>query len=143
VLQCCTKAKHDFVSKIFLASGISTTQTAVPACIQPVHCDEPKMDLNNAQAEAKLVYGQVISEVLRKTGGLRFVAWNIRAMWQRNEFDCVQQWLHMSACCSRACLTKLRSFSNAMLRSYFAAAATEQLAAAEQQIVSVLRLRHM
>jgi hypothetical protein len=69
LLQCCTKAKHDFVSKIFLASGISTTQTAVPACIQPVHCDEPKMDLNNAQAEAKLVYGQVISEVLRKTGG--------------------------------------------------------------------------
>jgi hypothetical protein len=59
------------VSKIFLASGISTTQTAVPACIQPVHCDEPKMDLNNAQAEAKLVYGQVISEVLRKTGGPR------------------------------------------------------------------------
>ncbi|WIA35445.1 hypothetical protein OEZ86_003885 [Tetradesmus obliquus] len=66
--KCCTKAKHDFVSKIFLASGISTTQTAVPACIQPVHCDEPKMDLHNAQAECKLVYGQVISEVLRKTG---------------------------------------------------------------------------
>jgi hypothetical protein len=71
VLQCCTKAKHDFVSKIFLASGISTTQTAVPACIQPVHTDEPKMDLNNAQAECKLVYGQVISEVLRKTGAKR------------------------------------------------------------------------
>jgi hypothetical protein len=68
LLQCCTKAKHDFVSKIFLASGISTTMTAVPACIQPVHTDEPKMDLNNAQAECKLVYGQVISEVLRKTG---------------------------------------------------------------------------
>jgi hypothetical protein len=38
------------------------------------------MDLNNAQAEAKLVYGQVISEVLRKTGGLRFVTQNIGAM---------------------------------------------------------------
>uniref|UniRef100_A0A383W0W2 3-ketoacyl-CoA synthase n=1 Tax=Tetradesmus obliquus TaxID=3088 RepID=A0A383W0W2_TETOB len=42
--------------------------TAIPACILPVYSSEPKTDLNNAQAEAKMVYGQVINEVLRKTG---------------------------------------------------------------------------
>ncbi|KAF6264149.1 FAE1/Type III polyketide synthase-like protein-domain-containing protein [Scenedesmus sp. NREL 46B-D3] len=58
----------DFVAKIFNKSGISPNMTAIPACVQPVYSNEPKTDLNNAQAEAKLVYGQVISEVLRKTG---------------------------------------------------------------------------
>jgi 3-ketoacyl-CoA synthase len=67
-LQCCKQEKHDFVSKIFLASGISTTRTAVPACVQPTLTAEPKTDLNSAQAECRMVYGQVISEVLRKTG---------------------------------------------------------------------------
>jgi 3-ketoacyl-CoA synthase len=66
--KCCKQEKHEFVSKIFLASGISTTRTAAPACIQPTLTDEPKTDLNNAQAESKMVYGQVISLVLRKTG---------------------------------------------------------------------------
>jgi len=56
------------VSKIFLAAGISTTRTALPACLQPCYTEEPKTDLNNAQAEAKMVFGQVISEVLNKTG---------------------------------------------------------------------------
>ncbi len=67
-MQCCTKEKHDFVSKIFMASGISITRTALPSCLQPTHTEEPKTDLTNAQHEAKLVYGQVIEEVLRKTG---------------------------------------------------------------------------
>jgi 3-ketoacyl-CoA synthase len=67
-LQCAQQEKVDFVSKIFLASGISTTRTAIPACVQPTLTEEPKTDLNNAQAECKMVYGQVISEVLRKTG---------------------------------------------------------------------------
>jgi 3-ketoacyl-CoA synthase len=62
------KEKHEFISKLFLSSGISTTRTAVPACIQPTFTDEPKTDLVNAQAESKMVYSQVISEVLRKTG---------------------------------------------------------------------------
>lgn len=66
--KCCTKEKHDFVSKIFLASGISVTRTALPACLQPTHIEEPKTDLKHAQEEAKMVYGQVITEVLRKTG---------------------------------------------------------------------------
>eukprot|EP00775_Hariotina_reticulata_P014382 gene14382-14484_t len=65
--KCCTKEKHDFVSKIFYKSGVSTTMTALPACIQPVYTNEPKTDLNNAQSETKLVYGQVITEVLKKT----------------------------------------------------------------------------
>jgi hypothetical protein len=68
LLQCCTKEKHDFVSKIFYKSGISTTMTALPASIQPVYTTEPKTDANNAQNEARMVYGQVITEVLKKTG---------------------------------------------------------------------------
>lgn len=57
-----------------MASGISMTRTALPACLQPTHTEEPKTDLVNAQQEAKLVYGQVITEVLRKTG-----AWSYNA----------------------------------------------------------------
>jgi hypothetical protein len=69
-LQFCTQEKMDFVSKIFNKSGIDPNMTAIPACILPVYCDEPKTDLNSAQAEAKMVYGQVITEVLRKAGEL-------------------------------------------------------------------------
>lgn len=56
------------MSKIFLASGISTTRTIIPTCLNPIYSDEPKTDYNHAKQEAKLVYGQVIEEVLRKTG---------------------------------------------------------------------------
>lgn len=66
--QCCTQEKHDFVSKIFLASGISTTRTALPKWLLPTYTDEPKTDYIHAQKEARIVYGQVITEVLRKTG---------------------------------------------------------------------------
>lgn len=66
--QVCTKDKHAFVTKIFSASGISYTGTAIPACLQPTLTDAPKTDLNNAQQECKLVYGQVITDVLQKTG---------------------------------------------------------------------------
>jgi hypothetical protein len=58
----------DFVAKIFNKSGIDPNMTAIPACILPVYSAEPKTDLNSAQAEAKMVYGQVITEVLHKTG---------------------------------------------------------------------------
>lgn len=68
-----TREKLDFVSKIFTKSGISFTRTAIPACIQPTLSDEPKQDLFAAQAECKLVYGQVITNVLEKTGGFTFI----------------------------------------------------------------------
>eukprot|EP00878_Enallax_costatus_P041492 GHUV01048285.1.p1 GENE.GHUV01048285.1~~GHUV01048285.1.p1 ORF type:complete len:121 (+),score=22.42 GHUV01048285.1:194-556(+) len=74
-----TKEKHEFVSKIFLKSGISLTRTAVPAAIQPTLCDQPTQDLNVAQAECKMVYGQVITNVLEKTGNhmsLQNLAWS-------------------------------------------------------------------
>lgn len=66
--KCCTEEKHSFVSKIFLASGISTTRTIIPICLNPIYADEPRTDYNHAKQEAKMVYGQVIEEVLRKTG---------------------------------------------------------------------------
>jgi hypothetical protein len=56
------------VKKIFLKSGISTTATYLPACIQPTHTDDPKTDLDNAQKEARMVFTQVVDTVLRKTG---------------------------------------------------------------------------
>lgn len=67
-VQCCTKEKHEFVSKIFKASGISHTNAALPACLQPTLTDEPKTDMLSAQKEAKMVIGQVVEEVLSKTG---------------------------------------------------------------------------
>lgn len=67
-LQAVTKEKHEFVSKIFIKSGISMTRTAVPAAVQPTLSDEPRQDLNAAQDECKMVYGQVITNVLKKTG---------------------------------------------------------------------------
>jgi hypothetical protein len=56
------------VSKIFLASGISTTRTIIPTCLNPIYAEEPKTDYKSAKVEAKMVYGQVVEEVLRKTG---------------------------------------------------------------------------
>jgi hypothetical protein len=66
--QACTQEKHEFVSRIFRASGISMTRSAVPTCLQPTLVDEPKNDMTHAAKEARLVYGQVVEEVLRKTG---------------------------------------------------------------------------
>lgn len=57
------------MSKIFLASGISTTRTIIPTCLNPIYAEEPKTDYNSAKVEAKMVYGQVVEDVLRKTGG--------------------------------------------------------------------------
>jgi hypothetical protein len=70
LLQACTKEKHDFVSKIFKASGISYTNAALPACLQPTMTDEPKTDMLSAQVEAKMVLGQVVADVLHKTGAM-------------------------------------------------------------------------
>ncbi|KAF6251589.1 FAE1/Type III polyketide synthase-like protein-domain-containing protein [Scenedesmus sp. NREL 46B-D3] len=52
---CAQQEKADFVSKIFLASGISTTRTANPACLQPTLTAEPKPGLNNAKAECRII----------------------------------------------------------------------------------------
>lgn len=68
-VQACTEEKHAFVSKIFKASGISYTNAALPACLQPTMTTEPKTDLHSAQQEAKMVLGQVVGDVLNKTGG--------------------------------------------------------------------------
>lgn len=68
-VQACTEEKHAFVSKIFKASGISYTNAALPACLQPTMTPEPKTDLHSAQQEAKMVLGQVVGDVLNKTGG--------------------------------------------------------------------------
>jgi hypothetical protein len=66
--QACTEEKHAFVSKIFKASGISYTNAALPTCLQPTMTAEPKTDLLHAQQEAKMVLGQVVGDVLKKTG---------------------------------------------------------------------------
>lgn len=67
-VQACTEEKHAFVSKIFKASGISYTNAALPACLQPTMTAEPKTDLHSAQQEAKLVLGQIVGDVLNNTG---------------------------------------------------------------------------
>jgi 3-ketoacyl-CoA synthase len=66
--QACTPEKHHFVGKIFLASGISHTRTALPRCLLPVHVDEFKTDYKSARVEAEQVLYQVIENVLEKTG---------------------------------------------------------------------------
>jgi hypothetical protein len=70
------------VGKIFLASGISTTRTIIPECLNPIYSPEPLTDYNSAKQEAKLVYGQVVEEVLRKTGGcgVMFLPWVIKVL---------------------------------------------------------------
>jgi predicted naringenin-chalcone synthase len=68
VAQACTPEKHEFVGKIFHASGISQTRTCLPKCLLPIYVDAPKTDYNHAKEEARLVYGQVVEELLKKTG---------------------------------------------------------------------------
>lgn len=100
----CTPEKHEFVSKIFRASGISYERTAVPPCLQPERTDEPKTDLNHAQAEAKLVYRQVIERVLAKTGACGWVCG-----WAA-DVVCVHVWVCMSA--APVCVSLLARWSH-------------------------------
>lgn len=44
------------------------TRTIIPTCLNPIYSEEPKTDYNSAKQEAQMVYGQVIEEVMRKTG---------------------------------------------------------------------------
>jgi len=66
--KCVNQEQRDFVWKIWSKSGINDRATFLPKNLQPQYTDEPKTDLYSAAAEARLVYGQVIEEVLRKTG---------------------------------------------------------------------------
>lgn len=66
-VQMYTPEKSAFVNKIS-ASGISYTNPALPACLQPTLTAEPKTDMNSAQQEANMVLGKVVNDVLNKTG---------------------------------------------------------------------------
>eukprot|EP00878_Enallax_costatus_P036464 GHUV01040952.1.p2 GENE.GHUV01040952.1~~GHUV01040952.1.p2 ORF type:complete len:119 (-),score=11.32 GHUV01040952.1:177-533(-) len=61
---------HEFVKKVFEKSGIDKNGSYLPKNLHPQHTDDPRGGLDESFAEARLVMGGAVEEVLRKTGRL-------------------------------------------------------------------------
>ena len=59
---------HGFVRKVFEKSGIDKNGSYLPKNLHPKHTDNPKAGLDESFAEARLVMGGAVEEVLKKTG---------------------------------------------------------------------------
>lgn len=59
---------HQFVKKVFEKSGIDNNGSYLPKNLHPQHTDSPVGGQDEAFAEARLVMGGAVEEVLRKTG---------------------------------------------------------------------------
>jgi len=67
--QECKEENFEFISRIFERSGISPTNTYLPAAIHPVHNkDRPHYDMDAAKVEAEMVMCGAVSDLLEKTG---------------------------------------------------------------------------
>lgn len=61
---------HEFVKKVFEKSGIDKNGSYLPKNLHPQHTDDPKGGLDESFAEARLVMGGAVEEVIQKTGKL-------------------------------------------------------------------------
>lgn len=75
---CCTpdgehvsQETHEFVKKVFEKSGIDNNGSYLPKNLHPQHTLEPVGGQDESFAEARLVMGGAVEEVLRKTGGVQ------------------------------------------------------------------------
>lgn len=59
---------HGFVKKVFEKSGIDKNGSYLPHNLHPQHTSKPRAGLDESFAEAKLVMGGAVEEVLKKTG---------------------------------------------------------------------------
>jgi len=73
VLQECKDENYEFISKVFLRSGISPCGTYLPAWINPVHTSKPKYDMDIAKKEAEMTMCGAVAELLERTGA-EFIA---------------------------------------------------------------------
>jgi hypothetical protein len=64
-----TPEKIAFCDRIYRASGIAD-RACLPPWLQPVPGSRPMTDLVHSNREARMVQGQCVAELLRKTGGL-------------------------------------------------------------------------
>lgn len=90
--QECNDENYDFITKVFLKSGIGHHASYLPAWINPILSKEPKYDMNMAMREAEMTMGCAMQEVLEKTGELsssahggcvaRHRPWLQRQAWQ-------------------------------------------------------------
>jgi hypothetical protein len=63
-----SQEKIEFCDRILRGSGIADNRAALPAWLQPDKSDEPKTDTAHSGREARMVQGQCVAELLRKTG---------------------------------------------------------------------------
>lgn len=66
--QAVSPETHEFVKKVFEKSGIDKNGSYLPKNLHPQHTLDPKGGLDESFAEARLVMGGAVEEVLRKTG---------------------------------------------------------------------------
>jgi 3-ketoacyl-CoA synthase len=63
-----SRETHEFVKKVFEKSGIDNNGSYLPKNLHPQHTDSPVGGQDESFAEARLVMGGAVEEVLRKTG---------------------------------------------------------------------------
>jgi hypothetical protein len=59
---------HEFVKKVFEKSGIDNNGSYLPKNLHPQHTQEPHGGQDESFAEARLVMGGAVEDLLRKTG---------------------------------------------------------------------------
>jgi 3-ketoacyl-CoA synthase len=62
------KATHEFVRDVFSKSGIDTKGSYLPKNLHPVHTSDPRGGCHESFAEARMIMGGVVTELLEKTG---------------------------------------------------------------------------
>jgi hypothetical protein len=65
-----SKETHEFVKKVFEKSGIDCNGSYLPKNLHPQHTLDPHGGQDEGFAEARLVMGGAVDEVLRKSGEL-------------------------------------------------------------------------
>ena len=74
---------HEFVKKVFEKSGIDHNGSYLPKNLHPQHTQTPVGGQDESFAEARLVMGGAVEEVLRKTGRSRGMVWLFRTSERR------------------------------------------------------------
>eukprot|EP00882_Tetradesmus_deserticola_P010119 GHRQ01010690.1.p2 GENE.GHRQ01010690.1~~GHRQ01010690.1.p2 ORF type:complete len:350 (+),score=137.40 GHRQ01010690.1:525-1574(+) len=66
--ECVSQDTHEFVKKVFEKSGIDNNGSYLPKNLHPQHTQDPHGGQDESFAEARLVMGGAVEDLLRKTG---------------------------------------------------------------------------
>jgi hypothetical protein len=107
---------HEFVKKVFEKSGIDNNGSYLPKNLHPQHTQEPHGGQDESFAEARLVMGGAVEDLLRKTGAWYCVVQQRPVVWvlstrcssdvRRNEVPTAQDRCVVELLTAQACFRK-------------------------------------